>query len=49
MDQKLLGAWESLSEEDGKSAWAEGKEMALEDAIKLALTDEPATQFSPGR
>ncbi len=49
LDDRLLGAWESLSETDGKAAWAEGREMAIEDAIKFAVADEPATQFSPGR
>ena len=49
LDERLLAAWESLSEADGKSAWAEGQKMTLEDAIKIALADETSKQFSPGQ
>jgi tetratricopeptide (TPR) repeat protein len=37
LDQTLLPAWESLSEADGKRAWAEGSSMSLENAIQYSL------------
>jgi hypothetical protein len=49
LDDRMLGAWESLSETDAESAWAEGREIALEDVIKLAVAAEPATQSSRDR
>jgi predicted ATPase/DNA-binding winged helix-turn-helix (wHTH) protein/predicted negative regulator of RcsB-dependent stress response len=40
LDQTLLAAWESLSESEGRNAWAEGSAMSVEEAIQLSL-DEP--------
>ena len=37
LDGTLLGAWNSLSEADGKRAWEEGSAMSLENAIAYAL------------
>ncbi len=37
LDQTLLPAWKSLSEVEGKSAWAEGSAMSLEQAIRYSL------------
>ena len=37
LDQTLLPAWESLSEAEGKRAWAEGSAMSMEDAIQYSL------------
>jgi predicted ATPase/DNA-binding winged helix-turn-helix (wHTH) protein len=40
LDQTLLAAWESLSDQEGKDAWAEGLAMSVEEAIQSSL-DEP--------
>lgn len=40
LDQTLLPAWESLSEAEAKSAWAEGFAMSPEKAIQYSL-EEP--------
>jgi predicted ATPase/DNA-binding winged helix-turn-helix (wHTH) protein len=40
LDQTLLPAWESLSEQEAKRAWAEGFAMSLEKAIQYSL-EEP--------
>ena len=45
LDQMLLPAWESLSETEGKSAWAEGSAMSLEKAIEYSL-EEPGSAIS---
>ncbi|MGH9695659.1 MAG: tetratricopeptide repeat protein, partial [Bryobacteraceae bacterium] len=37
LDQTLLPAWKSLSDEEGKRAWAEGSAMSLEAAIQYSL------------
>ena len=37
LDQILLPAWKSLSEGEGKRAWAEGSTMSLENAIQYSL------------
>jgi tetratricopeptide (TPR) repeat protein len=37
LDQMLLHAWKSLSDEEGKRAWAEGFAMNLEAAIQYSL------------
>ena len=37
LDQTLLPAWKSLSEAEGKRAWAEGSAMSLENAIQYSL------------
>ena len=39
LDQILLPAWKSLSESEGKKAWAEGFAMSLEKAIEYSLED----------
>jgi predicted ATPase/DNA-binding winged helix-turn-helix (wHTH) protein len=45
LDQTLLLAWKSLSETDGKRAWAEGSAMSLEKAIQYSL-EEPESAIS---
>ena len=45
LDQTLLPAWESLSEAEGKRAWAEGSAMSLEKAIQYSL-EEPESAIS---
>lgn len=37
LDQTLLPAWRSLTEAEGKRAWAEGSAMSLENAIQYSL------------
>ena len=37
LDQALLPAWESLSEEEGKRAWNEGTAMNMERMIQYSL------------
>ncbi|MGI8959287.1 MAG: tetratricopeptide repeat protein [Bryobacteraceae bacterium] len=39
VDQTLLPAWKSLSEAEGKRAWAEGSVMSVEKAIRYSLED----------
>ena len=45
LDQMLLPAWKSLSEAEGKRAWAEGSTMSLEKAIEYSL-EEPESAIS---
>ncbi len=45
LDQMLLPAWGSLSEAEGKRAWAEGSAMSLEQAIQYSL-QEPESAIS---
>jgi tetratricopeptide (TPR) repeat protein len=45
LDQTLLPAWKSLPGAEGKSAWAEGSAMSLEEAIKDCL-EEPDSAIS---
>jgi predicted ATPase/DNA-binding winged helix-turn-helix (wHTH) protein len=45
LDQTLLAAWETLSEPDAKSVWAEGLAMSLEKAIQYSL-EEPDSSIS---
>ena len=45
LDQTMLPAWESLSEAEGKRAWAEGSAMSLEKAIQYSL-EEPESAIS---
>jgi len=45
LDQTLLTAWETLSEVDGKSAWAKGAAMSLQRAIQYSL-EEPESAIS---
>jgi predicted ATPase/DNA-binding winged helix-turn-helix (wHTH) protein len=48
LDQRLLPAWKSLSEAEGKHAWAEGSAMSLEKAIQYSLQErESATLHRP--
>ena len=37
LDQTLLAAWESLSQSEGRAAWAEGSGMSVEKAIQYFL------------
>ena len=47
LDQTLLPAWESLSEAEGKRAWAEGSAMSLEKlSIYLSNLKEPESAIS---
>ena len=39
LDQKLVSAWQTLGDVEGKKAWSEGYSMTTEDAIRLALAD----------
>jgi predicted ATPase/DNA-binding winged helix-turn-helix (wHTH) protein len=39
LDETLLPAWQSLSEAEGKRAWAEGAGMSLENAIQYSLRE----------
>jgi predicted ATPase/DNA-binding winged helix-turn-helix (wHTH) protein len=39
LDQKLLSAWEQLSETEGKKAWTDGYAMTMDNAIRYALLD----------
>ena len=41
LDRTLLPAWKSLSEAEGKRAWAAGSAMNLEESIRYSL-EEPA-------
>ena len=45
LDQKLLPAWEALSDLEGKDAWAAGSAMSLEEAIQYSL-EEPESAIS---
>ena len=45
LEQKLLAAWESLSDLDGQEAWAIGSAMSLDGAIQYAL-EEPESAIS---
>ncbi|HEX7962564.1 MAG TPA: tetratricopeptide repeat protein, partial [Terriglobales bacterium] len=39
LDQTLLAAWESFSDQEGKDVWAEGSAMSVEEAIQYSLAD----------
>jgi tetratricopeptide (TPR) repeat protein len=41
LDQMLCAAWNSLNEEDGKAAWAEGSGMSIESAVQYCLLPLP--------
>jgi len=45
LDQTLLPAWKSLSEEEGRSAWEKGAAMSMETAIQYSL-EEPESASS---
>ena len=42
LDRTLLPAWKSLSEAEGRCAWAEGSAMNLEDASRYSLAESRA-------
>ncbi len=46
LDQTLLPAWKSLTEAEGKQAWAEGSAMSLEDVIEYSLREAASTTSS---
>jgi hypothetical protein len=47
LDQTLLLAWRSVSDDEGKRAWAEGSAMDLENAVQYSLGElRPATSAS---
>jgi predicted ATPase/DNA-binding winged helix-turn-helix (wHTH) protein len=46
-DRRLAPAWETLSEPEGKDAWAKGAAMSLEGAMQYSLEELDAV--SPGR
>jgi tetratricopeptide (TPR) repeat protein len=48
LDRTLLPAWKSLSEPEGKGAWAEGSAMSLEKAMQYSL-EEPESVTSGER
>jgi hypothetical protein len=43
LDQSLAPAWESLSEANGKAAWAAGRAMSMESAIQYSLHESTPT------
>jgi len=43
LEQNLLHAWESLSDADGKEAWAAGRAMSIESAIQHSLHEPQST------
>jgi predicted ATPase/DNA-binding winged helix-turn-helix (wHTH) protein len=43
LDQNLLPAWKSLSDVDGKEAWAAGYALNMEGAIQHSLHEPPST------
>jgi len=45
LDRTLVAAWESLSEVEGKRAWAEGYAMSAKEAIQFSL-EEPQSAIS---
>ena len=42
LDQTLLPAWQSVAEQEGKRAWAEGYALSLEKAIECSLEESEA-------
>jgi hypothetical protein len=45
LDRRLIPAWKSLSEPEGKSAWAKGAAMSLERAIQYSLEEPGAVSL----
>jgi hypothetical protein len=45
LDRKLQPAWNSLTEKESKSSWAEGAAMSLEEAISYSR-EEPEAAIS---
>ena len=45
LDRRLLYAWKSLTETEGKDAWAAGSAMSLEEAVQYSL-EEPSSTTS---
>lgn len=43
LDRNLSVAWETLTESEGKGAWAEGSAMTTESAIQYSLEESPLT------
>jgi predicted ATPase/DNA-binding winged helix-turn-helix (wHTH) protein/predicted negative regulator of RcsB-dependent stress response len=43
LQEKLAMAWKLLGEPEGKSAWAEGGSMNIENAIQYSLQEPPST------
>lgn len=43
LDQNLSSAWDSLSEAEGKRAWAEGAGMTIENVIQYSLQEPSST------
>jgi len=43
LDQNLSSAWESISKEEGKAAWAEGFAMSIESAVQYSLRTRRST------
>lgn len=48
LNQSISPAWEALSEEAGKRAWAEGSAMSMENAVQYSL-EEPRSTISGSR
>jgi len=48
LNQSISPAWEALSEEAGKRAWAEGSAMSMENAVQYSL-EEPKPAISGSR
>jgi len=48
LNQSICPAWEALSEEAGKRAWAEGSAMSMENAVQYSL-EEPKPAISGSR
>jgi hypothetical protein len=45
LDAMMSSAWKSLSESEGKSAWAKGSAMSMERAIQYSR-EEPESAIS---
>jgi predicted ATPase len=44
LDRRLLCAWKSLTEAEGKDAWAAGSAMSLEEAVQYSLEEPSSTR-----
>jgi predicted ATPase len=44
LDRRLLYAWKSLTETEGKDAWAAGSAMSLEEAVQYSLEEPSSTR-----
>jgi predicted ATPase/DNA-binding winged helix-turn-helix (wHTH) protein len=45
LERTLLPAWQSLSEQEGRSAWAEGSGMSLQQAIQYSLGESVTSSW----